>query len=639
LVSHRAWLQPDESTRVYTVPYIVDTAPAAAAVDDADTTSFAQQMQAGLRVHWPTVQANDRNMQMVDDWKNGLCLGTTDAQFNVNGSASPLASRYHVVDPGAFYSDDDDDGKNNNRNAGHSMSRLGLVLEWSGDGSSSSNISNTDGATSSSNNGKRRMVSPIVRGMPYVTMEYHGGVLPTLYSYNGPSPDGPAIVIDDDQEIQCGTRTMINNATATSDATTSYDASVGSETALVQKEVRLHFINSDFTWIVFFSQPVRIRCDVSAGDEKLRDFSLSVVSIVANEVEGDREDANLDMTADEKREPEPLAVRVALLDQCTTGHGNIKEHCTQALVHGNTAAQDKTTYAQMLRNSAHVVPVNPNIQFQYPSSTKSDNDDELTDSSTTTQMTIDWGARATATNRKELGEDLLMFAMPHHQDLLASTDVNVTDVCFQTFHGRTCLVLASTWKLSHETNRSNAVSFAAPRPPAVDFIPTLAKALEKDINYKLSDNLKRAAADTYFSGKILARLSRVVVMTAEMQRLAQSADDDKVKEDLTILYHDADESTLSSAAQAAAKADWPSDKHLQTALAELKTGVQAWMDTNAEAPYIYDTSWGGLVNCGCHYVGWDVGNGDKGHCNNTFPNCPALASVNEDFGNGTCKRP
>jgi hypothetical protein len=612
-------------------------------MDDSDTTSAAA---AGLRVHWPTLQASDRNMQMVDDWKNGLSLGTTDAQFV--GSRS--AARYQVVEPSAFSSSDNN--INNKKDSLHSMSRLGLVLEWSGD--SGGNTTDSTSSTSSSSSNKRRMVAPIVRGMPYVTMQYHGGVLPTIYSYNGPSPDGPAVVIDDgnsssggqQQELQCGTRgdpnaTTTTGSTASSSGNTS-SASIVGNTALVQKEVQLHFINSDFTWMVFFSQPVRIRCDVSSGDEKLRDFSLSVVSIGNDEDGGvDQQDENLDMTADEKKEHEPLTVRVALLDQCTTGNGNIQQHCKQEQVHGNNdtaAAQDKTLYAQMLRDGAHVVPVNPDIQFQYPSSTKSDGNDDSTHSTTTTQMTIDWGAQAISSSGKEHGEDLLMYAMPHHQDLLSSTGINMTDVCFHTFHGRTCLVRASTWKLALETTKANTVSFTAPRPPAVDFIPTLAKTLQEDIHYKLSDNLKRAAADTYFSGKILARLARVIVMTAEMQALAQAADDSNLQKDLTTLYHDADEATLSSAAQAAAKAHWPSDKHLQMAIAELKTGVQAWMQTNAEAPFIYDTSWGGLVNCGCNYVGWDVGDGAHGHCNNTFPDCPALASVNEDFGNGTYPR-
>ena len=64
LVSHHA-TKPDEATRVYTVPYIIDTAPA--------------NNIAGLRVHWPVIQTNSQNVRMVNDFKNGISLGTLDS--------------------------------------------------------------------------------------------------------------------------------------------------------------------------------------------------------------------------------------------------------------------------------------------------------------------------------------------------------------------------------------------------------------------------------------------------------------------------------------------------------------------------------------------------------------------------------
>lgn len=39
------------------------------------------------------------------------------------------------------------------------------------------------------------------------------------------------------------------------------------------------------------------------------------------------------------------------------------------------------------------------------------------------------------------------------------------------------------------------------------------------------------------------------------------------------------------------------------------------------------------MNCGCKYT-FEKHHEDKGYCNNTFPECPALADVNENFGNG-----
>ena len=40
----------------------------------------------------------------------------------------------------------------------------------------------------------------------------------------------------------------------------------------------------------------------------------------------------------------------------------------------------------------------------------------------------------------------------------------------------------------------------------------------------------------------------------------------------------------------------------------------------------------GFVNCGCKYT-FKKGHEGEGSCNNTFPVCPALEDVNEDFGN------
>ena len=87
---------------------------------------------------------------------------------------------------------------------------------------------------------------------------------------------------------------------------------------------------------------------------------------------------------------------------------------------------------------------------------------------------------------------------------------------------------------------------------------------------------------------------------------------------------------LSMAMEAAASVNLPSDDDISRALEQLKNGVQIWLQPEAEAKFVFDRSWGGLVNCGCHYVG----HGEFGVCDNIFPDCPALVDVNEDFGNG-----
>ena len=78
----------------------------------------------------------------------------------------------------------------------------------------------------------------------------------------------------------------------------------------VKRLLHIHFINSDFTWMVFVSRPVQIQCQMSDGDPFIRDFQLDVVDY-------DREGKDI------VQDDDLLVVRVALLSQCTTGKSNI----------------------------------------------------------------------------------------------------------------------------------------------------------------------------------------------------------------------------------------------------------------------------------------------------------------------------
>lgn len=70
--------------------------------------------------------------------------------------------------------------------------------------------------------------------------------------------------------------------------------------------------------MVFFSKPVKVQClsDVVpavsvAGPVEDVQFQLDVTEVLNGEDDDDEE----------------LVVRMALLNECTTGHGIIKEHC------------------------------------------------------------------------------------------------------------------------------------------------------------------------------------------------------------------------------------------------------------------------------------------------------------------------
>ena len=96
------------------------------------------------------------------------------------------------------------------------------------------------------------------------------------------------------------------------------------------------------------------------------------------------------------------------------------------------------------------------------------------------------------------------------------------------------------------------------------------------------------------------------------------------------LYSGAEDMALQASMQAAASVVLPSVQDIQEAIGRLKQGVEVWLSNGAEAQYLFDRTWGGLVNCGCKYSGKD----QYGRCKNRFPQCPALEDVNEDFGNG-----
>ena len=100
----------------------------------------------------------------------------------------------------------------------------------------------------------------------------------------------------------------------------------------------------------------------------------------------------------------------------------------------------------------------------------------------------------------------------------------------------------------------------------------------------------RGAGDTYFSGKMLARLARVLIVAKEVGGVPQ--------------------------------------KDFNDALGRLKGGIAIWLNGSAESPMLYDKSWGGVVMCGCDF------DGDTQGCRNRFPDCPALIDQGQNFGAG-----
>jgi hypothetical protein len=510
---------------------------------------------------------------MVDDYKNVLCLGAegfvvssidadTDCDTESDSDGTGIDGSYKVKDG--------------------PLSPLGVGLEWGGNA----------------------MSTNIIRGMPFASMEYNttdAAVMPTIYSYNGLSSD---VQIDRDSPFEPETSKQPKLVCGEKKG----------NVVSVKRHLHLHIKSSDFTWMVFFSKPVNVSCSTPNGetDPQLQDFKLSVL-------EDDDDDEEPSSSAS-------LVIRVALMDQCTTGHSTIQQHCME-----KNAQPDQEGYERLLKAHAHVLPNSPTIDFEYSTtiSSSSSSDGIGNDNDDVAKIHIDWDATSTSQDASSSSEELLMFGLPHHlESLTASGDSNTTDFCVNSFHGNTCLVTNSKWTL--EESLGAPLSFLAPRPPKADLVPVIAEYLSDDILFQLAHNTLRGASDTYFSGKLLARLARVLVIATELDSLAEASTAEDVRDNY---YGDASVTTemLEDSIAAASKVNLPSSKKIAAALNQLTKAVTVWLKSDAEAPYIYDESWGGLVNCGCHYVG----KGDRGYCNNTFPDCPALASVNEDFGNGT----
>ena len=476
---------------------------------------------AGIELFLPVMKTGSSNMQMVFDKNNGLSLGAIVVEGNKKrgGGDDDDALTSYIVDPDI------------------PLSPLGVSLKWN----------------------HVALKSSVVRGMPYGTMIFgkdaktKKSVLPTILSGNRPV----SIFIDSDNAKAEGEGTSGESSSTKKMSCGTSDSKARVYTA--NRELVLHMKQSDFTWVVFFSKPVKVECYSDAmpaistpGAIKDVQFSLNVVEVMDNENDGNEDE---------------LVVRMALLDECTTGKSDMKEHCQHLKNLGYKTVSDRNRtkeYLSVLREGAKVYPKSPLVGTEFPEDDE-DEDDRVTN------VVFDWDAtsvnsgdialnenggavsstavsasslRATAKlvdasstvngaekrDNHDVSGDLIMFALPHHLETFSTVDdesstttsnEDSAPLCLHTFHGRTCLVRGSVWNL--RVKHGAKQSFLADRPPMATAVPSLAEALEKDIKFKLSKNVLRGAADTYFpvSGCPLCPFSSVchVQLTAYLLML------------------------------------------------------------------------------------------------------------------------
>lgn len=392
-----------------------------------------------------------------------------------------------------------------------------------------------------------KMQAHIARGSPYSSMVYQNAtprIVQTQSLKKDPlvdaSASAPSTSSRSSSSLTCGNTT----------------GSFSETPVLVEKYVELQF-NNDMTWLVFFSEPTLVECSSTAAGFELRPTQAMQRGMV----------------------------RVALANNCTTGTSAL--YCE---VGGKP--RDQSAFTQMLIERADVYPTAAGSVEYFPDS-----------SSGTVDIRFDWqpalmsdlsSSTERAKQAKSSGDlELITFAVPHHQSQLVSLDTS-SNTLFDfsvtpTLHGAAKLVSGNEWSLV-QVLHPVSLDFGT-SSPREEMMADIQAALAVDLLYEIPENYRYGAGDTYFPGKMLAKLGRVLVVAE------------------------------------AAGYDTKSDV-FQAALTRLKEGAEVWLNGSAAAPFLYDPAWGGLASCGCNY------NGETNRCNNVYPDCPALSDSGQNFGFG-----
>ena len=437
-----------------------------------------------------------------------------------------------------------------------SIGRLSIVLQWE---TEERKLSGKGSA----------MRTPIVRGSPYTTMEYINSS-PRIVSERSikyyPIIDGTEI-------LTCGTGIA----------------------HLIKGELRIQFEKSDMTWLIFVSEPTEFICTNTTVIEQVNNLPPGVLP-----PKSDFKTLGFDLKA-----IKPMrkgVVRIALANNCTTGEN--AQFCDTIF-----KSRDQSEYTSLLRQYSKVYPTGfSDITFNFPTETKID--EEIRLNFDWAQVNVQDFANAEpldsfsypeeAFQRKdELAVsrlDVLMYGIPHHQERLATTHetpiIKVHDVgCVPTIHGKACPIVANAWS---QIEHLHQVSFYANKEPIQEMKNDLMSAIKEDINFRIPANYMKGAGDTYFSGKILAKLARIILLADQF--------------------------------------DAVTNEEFQSALNHLQQGVEVWLNGTAESVLLYDNpksgGYGGIVMCGCSY------NGETQSCSNSYPDCPALVDVGSNFGAG-----
>jgi hypothetical protein len=379
------------------------------------------------------------------------------------------------------------------------------------------------------------MSTSIVKGMPYGTMRYE--------QMKTTDKDGKVMLPTVMSEIKLADKPIVDGKTKLKCHPDE------PELVKVEREIEMHFHESDFTWLVFFSEPVTVQC---IEDEDTGAMQLQVVDSASDR----RIDADDEVDA-------PFFIRVALTKFCTSNMNPI--YCHQEEMIPNSLNLGQGRYDDLLRNHSHLFP-GPNTSFSYA----------IDDAKQQILLSFDWDVR-NMTNYGESAKstqtevNLIVYALPHHLDLMGTEKApGYLKYCASSLIGPACLLSGSAWSMVE--NLPN-IGFRAPRPPAPWAIAGLAKSLSHDLRYRLPKYFRKGIGDTYFSGKMISKLGRILMVAEEVKELCAGAMNngnngyEEVCEDV----------------------DLPSDDEITYAVDNLRSSVEIWLNGSGVVPFVFDS--------------------------------------------------
>ena len=331
---------PSDDNRIYTVPYVIS--PAAPI--------------PGIKLSASKVLGLDTVVQVTYVDQHSLTIGATRNLFQSTNYG--MQKRYSLYD--------DDFEASSKMNS--PLSPLGLTLKWKPEnGTESSPLT--------------KMSSSLVRGMPYGTMHYHYNSSIGFFS-NSTLPTVQAQIkllspplVDSKYELNC-TKGKGNTT------------EVGDELTVLES-VELTFHQSDYTWLVFYSAPVRVRCfeDSENARGDLEAFYLQVTGLPEGLSQTNPQDESI------------LTSRITLLNNCT--HGTNPEHCTRG------KPQNQTKLEKLLKRKAHIYPgMNTKIDHTFFSEEK-ENGGEYS------YLQFEWDPQMMGSGKDQaIDRDILMYSLP-----------------------------------------------------------------------------------------------------------------------------------------------------------------------------------------------------------------------------------